>query len=566
MTEKKPISASARFVSLLRPDRKEIRNIYIFAIFSGLMSMALPLGIQAIINFIQMGQVSTSWFILVGLVVVAIGFSGFMNIAQLRITENLQQRIFARAAYEFADRIPKIKLIELVKQYAPELTNRFFDTLTIQKGLSKLLIDFTAATLQIIFGLVLLSFYHSFFIFFGLFLVLLLLLIFWLTAQKGFNSSLEESKYKYKIAHWLEEIAHSRVSFKLAGRNLLPIYKVESFLDNYLKARNTHFRVLVTQYALLIGFKVLIALSLLIVGGVLVLNQQMNIGQFVAAEIIIVLVLTSVEKMILSLEVVYDVLTAVEKIGQVTDLEMEHYEGRYIQDCSEKGLDVSIKELTYETEIYRSPILEDISFTIEPGEKVAFISDSSVSTNMLFCLIGGLYEPNRGSVVVNGIPIGNINLQKLRYDIGNMITQDKLFYGTIAQNISLGREKVPFEEIVRVSKLLKLNKYLDMFSDGYDTMVNPESHFVPKDVIQKILLARSIAGNPKLLLLENPTDALNREQVETVINAIVEQTHSTVLLDSLDDNIHKIADRIIKIEQGRIVFDGSYDNYKRHFN
>jgi ABC-type bacteriocin/lantibiotic exporter with double-glycine peptidase domain len=566
MTENPNITAASRFISLLKPDRQEIRNIYIFAIFSGLMSMALPLGIQAIINFIQMGQVSTSWFILVGLVVVAIGFAGFMNIAQLRITENLQQRIFSRAAFEFADRIPKIKLMEFVKNYAPELTNRFFDTLTIQKGLAKLLIDFTAATLQIIFGLVLLSFYHSFFIFFGLFLVLLLLFIFWLTAQKGFKSSLEESKYKYKIAHWLEEIAHSRISFKLAGRNLLPLNKVESYLDNYLKARNTHFRVLVTQYALLIGFKVLIALSLLIVGGILVLNQQMNIGQFVAAEIIIVLVLNSVEKMILSLEVVYDVLTAVEKIGQVTDLEIEHYEGRYLSECSEKGLDVVVKEVTYETEIYRSPILEDVSFVVEPGQKVSFITDSSVSTNVLFCLIGGLYEPNKGGIVVNGIPLGNINLQKLRYDIGNMLTQDKLFNGSIAQNISLGREKVGFEEVVRVSKLLHLNQYLDMFSDGYDTIVNPESYFVPKDVVRKILLARSIAGSPKLLLLENPTDSLNQEQIDTVINAITQQINSTILLDSLDDRIHQISDRIIKIEQGRIIFDGSYDNYKRHFN
>ena len=132
-----------RFFALLRPDRKEIRNIYVFAIFSGILSLGLPLGIQMTINFIQLGQISTSWFVLVALVVSAIGFSGILNIFQLRITENLQQRIFTRATFEFAERIPKIKMVELVKRYAPELTNRFFDTLTIQKGLSKLLIDFT---------------------------------------------------------------------------------------------------------------------------------------------------------------------------------------------------------------------------------------------------------------------------------------------------------------------------------------------------------------------------------------------------------------------------------------
>ena len=104
-------SVIQRFLSLIRPDRKEIRNIYIFAVFSGLLSLGLPLGIQMIINFIQLGQISTSWFVLVALVVSAIGFSGILNIYQLKITENLQQRIFTRSAFEFADRI---KLIEVV--------------------------------------------------------------------------------------------------------------------------------------------------------------------------------------------------------------------------------------------------------------------------------------------------------------------------------------------------------------------------------------------------------------------------------------------------------------------
>jgi ABC-type bacteriocin/lantibiotic exporter with double-glycine peptidase domain len=318
--EQSNISPINRFWLLLKPDSAEIRNVYIFAVLSGILSLALPLGIQAIINFIQVGQVSTSWIVLVFLVVLAIGFSGVLNIAQMRITENLQQRIFVKSAFEFADRIPKIKMEELIKRYAPELTNRFFDTLTIQKGLSKLLIDFTAASLQIVFGLILLSFYHSFFIFFGLTLVLLLALILKITSKKGFDSSLNESKYKYKIAHWLEEMAHARFSFKMAGNPELSLSKTDEHLTGYLAARNIHFRVLVQQFTFLIAFKVLIALALLIIGGMLVLNQSMNIGQFVAAEIIILLVLNSVEKLIMSLEVVYDVMTAVEKIGQVTDI------------------------------------------------------------------------------------------------------------------------------------------------------------------------------------------------------------------------------------------------------
>lgn len=161
------ISPWKRFLSLLELDKKDIRQIFYYAIFAGLVALTLPLGIQAIINLIQGAQVSTSWIVLVVLVTMGVAFQGVLQLMQIRILENMQQKIFTRASFEFAYRFPKIKMKELNNYYPPELANRFFDVLTIQKGLSKILIDFPAATLQIIFGLILLSFYHSFFIIYG---------------------------------------------------------------------------------------------------------------------------------------------------------------------------------------------------------------------------------------------------------------------------------------------------------------------------------------------------------------------------------------------------------------
>jgi ABC-type bacteriocin/lantibiotic exporter with double-glycine peptidase domain len=229
------------------------------------------------------------------------------------------------------------------------------------------------------------------------------------TVKKGYSSSMNESTYKYKITHWLEEIAHSRISFKMAGESKLHITKTNSFLHNYLDARNTHFKILVQQYGYLIAFKVVIALALLIVGGLLVLNQQMNIGQFVAAEIIILLILNSVEKLILSLEIFYDVLTSIEKIGQITDLPLEQSFGSKFES-SNNGLDLKISDLSYSFSNYQHPILDEISFQIKPNERVCFISDSSISTNVLFCLICGIYEFQKGTISLNDIPL--INLDK----------------------------------------------------------------------------------------------------------------------------------------------------------
>ncbi|MGE3824785.1 MAG: ABC transporter transmembrane domain-containing protein, partial [Bacteroidia bacterium] len=308
MNKKEQITPMKRFWLLLKPNQREIRQVYAFAILNGLVALSLPLGIQSIVNLIQGGQVSTSWVVLVILVLIGIGLGGLLQILQLRITENLQQTIFTKAAFEFAFRIPRIKLKELYDEYAPELVNRFFDTNTIQKGLSKILIDFSTAIFQIVLGLLLLSLYHPFFIAISIVLIILSYLILKLTGNQGLETSLKESKYKYLVAHWLEEIARANTTFKLAGENDLTLRKTDTYVSSYLDARESHFSVLKTQYVYLTIFKIIVAGMLLAIGGILVINQQMNIGQFIAAELIILLILNSVEKLILSLETIYDVL------------------------------------------------------------------------------------------------------------------------------------------------------------------------------------------------------------------------------------------------------------------
>ena len=517
--KKEALSPFKRLLSMLKPDSSEIRNVYIFAAFSGIVGLGLPIGIQAIINFIQAGRVSTSWIILVVLVMIAIIVSGLLNIAQMRITENLQQRIFVRSALDFTDRIPLIDNASLSGKYAPELPNRFFDTITIQKGISKLILDFASASLQIIFGLILLSFYHSFFIFFGLVLLILLVIIFKITAERGFNSSLSESNYKYKIAHWLQQIAYTRFSFKMAGTPSYLMYRTDQYLLEYLKSRNEHFRILKQQYIYLIVFKALIAMALLVIGGLLVINQTMNIGQFVAAEIIILLILASVEKLIVSLETVYDLLTAIEKIGQVTDLPLESKTGMEIP-YSEDGFEIDFTNLSFSVEHTSQSPLKEITFNCKPNERLVIQTDNTVSSNIIFGMIGGIYSPTEGNLSINNIPIGNLERRHLRNRIGNMLNQDLLVHASLLENITLGRDYVSFGEVQALCNQIGLSRAVQSLKVGYDTILNPEGHFLPKDVVRKILLARALVGSPKLVLLEEPLQDLIPEEQDSILEII----------------------------------------------
>ncbi|MFT6873833.1 MAG: ABC-type bacteriocin/lantibiotic exporter with double-glycine peptidase domain, partial [Roseivirga sp.] len=197
----KPLSPVKRLIRLLGEEKRDIFYIFVYAAFVGIVSLTLPLGIQATVELVSGGVVFSSIYLLIGLVLLGILASGGLQIMQITLVEYLQRRIFTKAALEFTFRIPRMKIESLNNLHAPELINRFFDVLTIQKGLPKLLGDLTSGVIQIIFGLVLLSFYHPFFVFFGLALILTLVLIFRLTGPKGLQSSIQESKYKYKVVY-----------------------------------------------------------------------------------------------------------------------------------------------------------------------------------------------------------------------------------------------------------------------------------------------------------------------------------------------------------------------------
>ncbi len=545
-----------RFWRLLRPDRKEIRSIYVYAIFSGIINLSLPLGIQAIINLIQGGQVSTAWVVLVSVVVAGVAITGVLQIAQLRITENLQQKIFARSAFEFAFRIPKVKMEAIYKHYAPELMNRFFDTLTLQKGISKILIDFSTAFLQVIFGLILLSFYHPFFILFSLILIVLVYAIFRFTGVRGLRTSLVESKYKYKVAHWLEELARTGTTFKLAGNTDFPLSRMNTEVDSYLNARESHFNILVQQYSLMILFKVLVAAGLLAMGGILVMQQAMNIGQFVAAEIIILLVMSSVEKLVMSMESIYDVLTALEKIGQVVDLELERTEGVHtICKSDDHGMQVQLNAINFTYPDGDRQVLKAVSLEVKGGERVIVTGSNGSGKSTLLQIIAGLYDVNSGAVSYNGLVKGSLNLDSLRSSIGDRLAHEQLFDGTVLENIAIGRPEATFEQVQWAVKNLRLETFITNLQLGFDTPLDPMGRKLPKSIIQKLLLARAIVHKPKLLLLEDALEHLDAAERAAIVDFLVDEKQDwSIVAVSSDAYFQSKVNRVGTMNNGELHF------------
>jgi ABC-type bacteriocin/lantibiotic exporter with double-glycine peptidase domain len=546
-----------RYFNLLKLDKRDVSQIFFYAIFSGLVSLSLPLGIQAIINLIQAGRTSISWFVLVFVVVIGVALVGILSLMQLRITENLQQKIFVRSSFEFGYRLPKITFEELYDKYPPELANRFFDTLTIQKGTSKLLIDFSTAILQIIFGILLLSLYHSFFVFFGIFLLLLLYSIFKFSYNSGLSSSLKESKYKYKVAGWLQEIARNTFSFRKKENFEFALQKNDSLVEEYLSHREKHFKIIKRQFIQLIGFKVVITASLLLIGGYLVLNQKMNIGQFVAAEIIILLVINSVEKIIVGLESLYDVLTSVEKIGQIVDLNIEKPTTKEQEYCF-TNICIEAENLSFKFPDSSNDILNSINLKIDQSEKIFLEGSNGSGKTTLIRILSGFLQPTLGSFFINDDTYRKIDLNNYRSQIGTIIQGEMPFEGTILENITFNNPNLSHEDLKWAIENARLSSFIKSLPEGLSTKIFPDGRQLSSSNAQKIILARSIINKPKVLFYEDPLDKMDEKAAIEIIDFITDAKNKwTVIVSSKNEYWKQKSNRVIAMKDGKIITDNN---------
>lgn len=546
------ISPVKRLFRIFKEERKDVRSIFIFAIFHGLVGLSLPLGIQAIITFVQAGRLSTSWFVLVGFVLAGIFVSGYLQLKQMAVSETIEQKLFVGYAFDFARILPRISSNAAEGHYLPEKLNRFFEIGTVQKGVTKLLMDISAAGIQILFGLLLLCFYHPSFIFLSIALVVILYLIFYFTGPRGLESSMEESKYKFELAHWLQEVARTRYTFKLAGKSNLHLERTDDLTSKYLTARLKHFHILVVQFKALIGFKFIVAAVLIVAGSLLVIDNQINIGQFVAAEIVVLLVIASVEKLILSMSTVYDVLTSLDKVGSVTDFDLERDNGQPVSH--EKGLELKISNLSFKFPNSNKNLFHDINLHIASGQKIAITGHNGSGKTTLLRILAGLYENYEGTIVVNDLPLRNIKLDAYRSLIGEHFLNQEVFRGTVVENITCGLEGIDMVQVVEATQKTGIDGYIQSLPQGYYTILEPQGAGLPGSVSRKIVEARYLIKRPRLLLIEDNTPFVNPEEREAFFQLVFHHfKHTTMVIVTNDAKLKSQCDAVYSIDHGTLI-------------
>lgn len=542
---------------IIGQERDDFIVFLIYTVISGLLYLAVPVSAQILVNTIASNILIQPLVLLSVVLFVVVLVLGLVRIIQLFIAEILQRKIFAKVSLKIAEHLPELSPQAINSSYTPELANRFFDVISIQKNLSALLLEVPSACLQILVGLLLMAFYNPVLLFLDSFLVVSIIFIGFL-GRNGIETSIKESTSKYSIAYWLEEIARSLSAIKLNGSSKFFVDKTDEKVSEYIKHRKKHFKVLLGQYIASFSIQAIATVSVLAVGGWLVLEGKLSLGQLVASELIILIILNSLEKITHKLESFYDLLTSLYKVSQITDIKSERLGGNDFFDTNQ-GAKIEAKNLNfYFDEV--APTLKNISFSLEPRSTTSLIGVSGSGKTTLANLIAGLYIPTEGKVFINDQSTDGIDLSQLRSQVAFISNYSEIFDGTVEENITIGKEYSK-ERLYEVLDMVMMTRDLKLYKHGLKTKLISEGRNISLGQRQRILLARAIISEPEILILDEVFGGMDEATKLQIAANLFDPKHKwTILNISHDAHTVCLTKNILVLEEGEIIESGELES------
>jgi ABC-type bacteriocin/lantibiotic exporter with double-glycine peptidase domain len=542
----------SKFFKLFKEERKDFLIVFVYAAMVGLMSLVVPLSASAIVNSVMMG-LSSQLAVLCVLVAIGLLIVGVFDVMKRYVADVLQRRIFVRTSFDIAYRLPRMTQSAFNQEYAPEVVNRFFDVLTIQKTIGKFLLDGTGSGLVIIIGLILLAVYHPFFILFDLALLAFVPIVIFVLGHEGLETSIKESKKKYALVSWFEEIARCQASFKLYAKPEFVYQRVDSIAVNYVEARHKHFLVLARQMIGSVIFRAGATVGVLGLGGALVLGEQLTIGELVAAELVVIAMLGAIEKLIEQFEHHYDLFTAIDKVSHLVDRPLEPSGGEPAPNF-EDAVSVDLKNIEFGYDEHHK-VLKGVTLHIQKGARVSLVGTSGSGKTTLANLLLGLYEPSRGKIMIDDYDISRMSLEGIRKTVSIVMEANELFDATIEENITMGRD-FTYEQLVWALKTAQLYDEVYALPDGLKTHLVPMGQNVSIGIRRRIMVARAIIGKPRLLILDECFGGIEESVKLDLVRALYQEKYWTIIDIAHDAELIRRSEMIYVMRGGKIAESG----------
>lgn len=519
--------------NILKINKGSYSVVFIYSIAVSILSLVIPIGAQSLVNVVSFGTLLQPIVILSLMVLFILSIVAAIRIAQAYVVETIQQRIFVHIGIKLSEILPNIEFTNFDKFRVSDLVNRFFEIQTIQKALAIFLVTGIEIILLSVFSMVLIAFYHPLLLAFDIVLILALLLVLWLPWHGALTYAKKECEAKHSLASWLEEIVHNILLFKMQNHRHYAIKEADNRIVAYLEARKRHFKYFIRHIIGMNAIYVFANATLLGIGGFLVIQEQLSLGQLVASELVVNALLYGFVRFSYYLEDFYDLLASTDKLEQLLAIKCENpstkskYKHIISSGSFSEAPSISVKNLYFNLHT-NTPILEDVSFEISPGDHSILLGKKGSGKSLLIDLILGLRSPRDGVLKINSVPVKEYNLELIRKNAA-LVRSIELFSGTIIDNLVMHRSDIEPARIHALIEKFGLSDLIAKLPNGLDTYISGSHHAFTYSTLMKMMMIRALLTEPYLLIIDGVLDLLEEGDLIMILN-MLDEVQATMLI------------------------------------
>jgi len=530
-------SPFSRLWEFLRPEWSDFWIVLIFALVTGMLTLATPIAVESLVNTVAFGTLLQPLVVLSVILLTFLAFAAALRYLQRFAAELIQRRLFARVAARLAWQLPRVQLAR-AHEFSPEQLNRFFEVVTVQKVVAQLALDGLSVFLTVTLGMIVLAFYHPWLLAFDALLLLPVVFNIFLLGRGAVRTSIAESKSKYAVAGWFEDMARCPITFKSAGGAEFALTRADRLTTDYLLARQAHYGVLSRQIISALALEAIASAALLGLGGFLVIQGQLTLGQLVAAELIVTLIVASIAKLDKQFEGFYDLLASIDKLGHLFDLPVEPSSG--VMHVGQTGpARLELRHVTFSHDSHND-LLHELTLNVNPGEIVAITGSVGCGKSTLLDLIFRLRDPSHGRILLDDFDLSDLRTDVLRKHVA-LVRGIEVLEGTLEENVHLERPEVTATDVRKVLRLVGLDDDHAVSQDhekpqriphgwSLDTKLAFDASPLSESQARRLMLARALVVQPRLLLIDGLLDSLSDADAERLLQRLKESRQACTVL------------------------------------
>jgi len=510
------------FSTILAPER----DFYVLAIIYGLgisaLSLALPISVQMLVNTIANTALATPLVVLSITLFALLLAAGLLSALRIHLMDLFSRRFYARMVSEIA-----LRAIYALNPFFQDINkgalfNRYFDILIVHKTVPYLLVGGFTTVLQAAFGFILVSLYHPLFLAFVLVLIILLWVIWLIWGPRAIRSAVEVSHHKHATAAWLEGLGASNGFFKSERHIREALTRTDEATAEYIDRHRRHFR---HHFAQTLCFLVLYASAsagLLGLGGWLVIQGELSLGQLVAAEVVLSVAFYGVTQLGTYLAYFYELCGALDELGLFYDVEQEepsgelsHFDGNGAIDFVQARGDARGHQAT-------------LNFSIAAGARIYAKMENPGIQRELTNFLKRLDSPSTGYVALGGRDVETIQAYELRQHV-IVLDRPNAIELSIREYLNLSARNSPSSNLLQAIRTAGLDTTITQLPDGLDTRIASTGWPLTITETMQMKLAAALIARPRVLVLGELYDTIPHQYLERSLNLLKQESETTVI-------------------------------------